>query len=525
MHKIQLAGMTSAVALLTCLGPFDKPANAQVAYSGGSTLAGKVLRQEMDCLALSPFGAGDYGASTTEPFPPISNCTAGPDAGSAMILYAPVGSGAGKKGFINHDPGTAGLQASGAPSTSSVVPYTSTILPTSGTSAGTWPYPTVNFTGSDDVLTFSGPGTDYATYFNSNYTPSGGPTIAMNGNFGNWFMLPDLISPVTLALNGKDGAGNPLTVNTVQWPDGHAHFSRKTACGILAGQITQWNDPSITADNGGSTLGSGQIIVVHRGDGSGTTYIAVNGLLHSLQCGTGGTAAFPFTDNASTSLCPTPPVEESSAINWPDDINDQCGNAITNPPGAVYYGYLSGAHAAKGSGGVQTVTFNTPGAVGYLSPDYTSEAPQNIGAGQSPLPVAFVGDISGSYWEPSAANAQTAMQADVPAFSQSTVVDPRVWAQLGHLSAPPASGYPLSGFSWLNVYECYNTSSAAYNMILPILYFHYTDPKAAAALTLNGFAPVPNAWVNAIGYLVAASYTPLNSDVPSTPACTGRSGA
>jgi phosphate transport system substrate-binding protein len=525
MHKIQLAGMTSAVAVLACFGSFDKPASAQVAYSGGSTLAGKVLRQEMDCLALSPFGAADYGSTTTEPFPPISQCTSGPDAGSAMILYAPVGSGAGKKGFIHHDPGTAGLNASGAPSTSSVVPYTSTILPTSGTSAGTYPYPTVNFTGSDDVLTYSGAGTDYATYFDTTYTPTGGPTIAVNSNYGNWFMMPSLITPVTLALNGKDGANNPLTVNTVQWPDGHAHFSPKTACGILAGTITQWNDASITADNGGSQLGTGQIIVVHRGDGSGTTYIAVNGLLHTLNCGSSGTAAFPFTDGASASLCPTPPVEESSTINWPDDLKDQCGTAITNPAGAVYYGFLSGAHPAKGSGGVQAVTFATPGAIAYLSPDYTAEAPVNIGAGQTPLPVAFIGDTSGSYWEPSAGNAATAMSGAQPSFTQQTVVDPRVWAQLGHLTSPPASGYPLSGFSWLNFYECYNTTSAFYNMVLPVLYFHYTDPKAAAALTLNGFAPVTNAWVNAISYLVSASYTPLNSDQPGTPACTGRGGA
>ena len=352
---------------------------------------------------------------------------------------------------------------------------------------------------------------------NSTYTPSGGPAIAVNSNYGNWLMIPSLISPVAFALNGKDGNGNPLTINTA---DGHVHLSPKSACGILAGTITQWNDASLTTDNGGTPLGSGQITVVHRSDGSGTTYIAINGVLNTLQCGSGGTAAFPFTDNAYPTLfCPgTPPVEPSSTINWPDLINDQCGNPITKPSGSAYVG-------SKGSGSVQASIFGTNGAIGYLSPDYTSEAPVNIGAGETPLPVAFVEDVHGTYWEPSATNAETALVSLTPAFNQTTVTDATVWAQLGHLASPPASGYPLSGFSWFNVYECYNPSSAAYNMILPTLYFHYTDPKATAALNLNGFAPVPSAWVNVIGYLVAASYTPLNMDVIGTPACTGRGGA
>ena len=124
----------------------------------------------------------------------------------------------------------------------------------------------------------------------------------------------------------------------------------------------------------------------------------------------------------------------------------------------------------------------------------------------------------------SAANAATAMQSAQANFSPTTVVDPRVWAQNGVVPLP-TSGYPISGFSWFNFYECYNTSSAFYNMVLPILYFHYTDSITTSALALNGFAPVPATWVNAIGYLVAGSYTPLNADVTTTAAFTGRSGA
>ena len=59
-------------------------------------------------------------------------------------------------------------------------------------------------------------------------------------------------------------------------------------CGIFTGAITQWNDPAITADNGNAVLGTGQIKVTFRSDGSGTTFVFTNGLIN--QC---GTAAHP----------------------------------------------------------------------------------------------------------------------------------------------------------------------------------------------------------------------------------------
>ena len=46
-----------------------------------------------------------------------------------------------------------------------------------------------------------------------------------------------------------------------------------TIAGIFLGQIKKWNDPKITALNPGAKLPDQEIVVVHRSDGSGTTYI------------------------------------------------------------------------------------------------------------------------------------------------------------------------------------------------------------------------------------------------------------
>ena len=51
------------------------------------------------------------------------------------------------------------------------------------------------------------------------------------------------------------------------------NFTQKALAGIFLGKITKWNDPAITMANPGVKLPGDDIVVVHRSDGSGTTYI------------------------------------------------------------------------------------------------------------------------------------------------------------------------------------------------------------------------------------------------------------
>ena len=50
-------------------------------------------------------------------------------------------------------------------------------------------------------------------------------------------------------------------------------FTPEALAGIYLGKITKWNDPAIASANPGVNLPGNDIVVVHRSDGSGTTYI------------------------------------------------------------------------------------------------------------------------------------------------------------------------------------------------------------------------------------------------------------
>jgi phosphate transport system substrate-binding protein len=76
--------------------------------------------------------------------------------------------------------------------------------------------------------------------------------------------VPDALGAEGIAYNLNLPAGARL------------HLTGPVLAAIYLGQITRWNDPAITALNPGITLTPASITVVHRSDGSGTTYIFSN---------------------------------------------------------------------------------------------------------------------------------------------------------------------------------------------------------------------------------------------------------
>ena len=469
MRNMKLA-LLAGVAVIGSVG-LAGSASAQTAvpqgiFGGGSTLASKVYRQLFDCFGVQANASFPRSTSCTDANGNLS--TTGDVSGlNVQILYAPVGSGAGKKALATH------LSSNlGTPAASNTVPFTSAAL-------STYPYPTLHFAGSDDVINQ----TDVNLY-NTNSGPA---------NFGAILQIPAFSTTVTIPFNGKDGAGNALALSS-----GKLNLTRQAMCGIFSGHITQWSNPILTASNGGTPLGSGLITVVHRSDGSGTTFLTTNAL--KAQCAgvfgpnneTDPTPAlyeFNYTDRGvATAQCNVAiPVEGANTINWPDLVNDQCGQPIAprNSGGGTYVG-------ASGSGGIVSTVTATNGAVGYVSPDFVQPVvPAPTGLQTASLQSQFdIDNNTGLFQDPTPTGAATAMSAANPNFDSNTILNPINWSRQGVVPNPLLPGsYPISGFTWLDFYQCYTAADLA--SIQAYLTYHYSD-SVNPVLNANGFAAVPS---------------------------------
>jgi len=171
----------------------------------------------------------------------------------------------------------------------------------------------------------------------------------------------------------------------------HLRFDGPTLAGIFLGRITKWNDPAIATQNPGVPLPDSDIVVVHRSDGSGTTYI--------------------WTDYL-TSVSP----------DWQEKVGR--GTSVSWPTG------LGG----KGNEGVSGQVKQTPGAVGYIELAY---------AKQNNLPYADIRNAAGNYIAPSIESVTEALAtAHVPDDFRFSMVNP-----------PGDKAYPIASATWLLVYE------------------------------------------------------------------------
>lgn len=160
---------------------------------------------------------------------------------------------------------------------------------------------------------------------------------------------------------------------------------------IFLGNITKWNDPKIAALNPGVNLPDLPVLVVHRSDGSGTTYIFVDYL---------------------SSISPV----------WADSVGK--GTSVKWPVG------LGG----KGNEGVAGQVKQLSGAVGYVELIY---------AKQNKMPYADVKNAAGNFITPTIESVTAALAtAKIPDDFRFSMVN-----------APGDKAYPISGATWLLVYE------------------------------------------------------------------------
>ncbi len=170
-------------------------------------------------------------------------------------------------------------------------------------------------------------------------------------------------------------------------------FTPDILADIFLGKLTKWNDPRIAAVNPGATLPDQAILVVHRSDGSGTTFI--------------------WTDYLSK-VSPEwlQKVGRGTSVNWPVGLG------------------------GKGNEGVSGQVKSTPGAIGYVELAY---------AIQNHLPVSAVRNRAGKFVEPSIASTTAAAVGaakDMPADFRVSLTNP-----------PGETAYPIASFTWLLVYR------------------------------------------------------------------------
>jgi phosphate transport system substrate-binding protein len=176
-------------------------------------------------------------------------------------------------------------------------------------------------------------------------------------------------------------------------------FTPDALAGIYLGKITKWNDPAIAGPNKGISLPADDIVVVHRADGSGTTYC--------------------FTDYLSKISGEwKTKVGTGAAVNWPVGLG------------------------GKGNEGVTGTVKNTPNSIGYVELIY---------AEANKIPYGNVQNVAGSFVKASF----TAVSAAAAGAAKDMPDDFRV----SITNAPGKDSYPISTFTWLLIPEKFSDAA------------------------------------------------------------------
>ena len=201
--------------------------------------------------------------------------------------------------------------------------------------------------------------------------------------------------------------------------------------GIFMGSIKKWNDTRIASLNAGVSLPNQDILVVHRSDGSGTTYI--------------------FTDYLTTAVPAWKTgVGKGKEVKWPVGVG------------------------AKGNEGVAGQVKQTPASIGYVELAY---------AKQNNLPIAAIRNQSGQFVVasvPAVTAAAAGAAAKLPANTD---------YRISIVNAPGADSYPISSFTWILVYQ-HQRDETKGKKVVDFLNWALTDGEASAS-TLD-YAPLPS---------------------------------
>ena len=241
-----------------------------------------------------------------------------------------------------------------------------------------------------------------------------GQITAVNGNVVH---IPTVIGAVV------------LTFNLPALGEARLKLDGTTVVDMFMGRITKWNDKRIADLNPGVKLPNMDLIVVHRSDGSGTTYVFTDYLTKYSR---------EWKDK----------VGFATSVNWPVGLG------------------------GKGNEGVTQQVKQVEGAIGYVELIY---------AVANNLPFALLKNSAGNYVEPSLESASAAAaSAKLPKDTDFRV---------SITNAPGATTYPITSFTWLLIKKD-NQDPAKARHIRDFLTWMITDEAQAMAVELK-YAPLP----------------------------------
>jgi phosphate transport system substrate-binding protein len=172
---------------------------------------------------------------------------------------------------------------------------------------------------------------------------------------------------------------------------GDLNFTPEALAGIFLGKITKWNDKAIASANPGVKLPASEIVVVHRAEASGTTYIWVD-----------------YLSKVSEEW--KSKVGKGTSVNWPVGLG------------------------AKGNEGVSGQIKQTPNSIGYVELTY---------AIQNKMSYGKVRNRSGAFVKANLMSVTAAAAGvDMPDDFRVSITDP-----------PGADAYPIASFTWLLIPE------------------------------------------------------------------------
>src|SRR5215210_674388 len=227
-----------------------------------------------------------------------------------------------------------------------------------------------------------------------------------------------------------------VTYNLPSLGDTQLKFDGDLLVDIFMGRITNWNDAKIAALNPGVKLPDQDLIVVHRSDGSGTTYV--------------------FTDYLNKfSREWKDKVGYATSVNWPVGLG------------------------GKGNEGVTQQVKQTEGALGYVELIY---------AISNKLPYAQVKNAAGNFSTPSLES--------VTAAAAGAKLEKDTDFRVSVTNAPGAEAYPISSFTWLLVKKD-NKDPAKAKLIRDFLTWMVTPEAQKMASELH-YAPLPDPVVSLV---------------------------
>ncbi len=229
--------------------------------------------------------------------------------------------------------------------------------------------------------------------------------------------VPTVVGSVVLAYN------LPQVADTL-------NLSGEVIADIFLGRITRWNDARIAALNQGVSLPAENIVVVHRSDGSGTTFVFTDYLAAVSQAWADGPG-------------------RAKEVRWPVGLG------------------------GKGNEGVAGQVRQTPGSIGYIEAAY---------ARQNRLTYARVRNAAGNFVHPTEQAVTEAAGSALARLGEGT--DFRV----SIVNAPGAGAYPISSFTWILLYQQQPNAEKGRKLVNFLRWAITDGQRSAAALD---YAPLP----------------------------------